>query len=103
MLVADGIARARYRDCPDYTCETFLTPGEPVKLVVELGPTSIVVNAGHRIRINVTSSNAPRFAPHPNTEEVFLKEGEAFRLAHTTILHDAGHPSVLVHPVGDQF
>lgn len=99
MLVSDGIFRARYRNCPDFTCEEFLEPGEPVQLTIDLGPHSYIFNTGHSIRISVTSSNAPRFAPNPNTGEMFLGEGDTGRIAHTTILHDADHPSALVLPV----
>ena len=99
MLVADGIFRARYHSCPDFTCEEFLEPDEPVLLTVDLGPTSIVFNAGHRIRISVTSSNAPRFAPNPNTGAMYLEEGAGGQIAHTTILHDADHASAIILPI----
>ena len=99
MLVADGIFRARYRNCPDFTCEEFLKPGEPVVLTVDLGPTSIVFNTGHRIRINITSSNAPRFSPNPNTGAMYLEKGAVGRIAHTTILHSTSYPSVIILPV----
>lgn len=99
MLVADGIARARYHASPNFDIETFLEPSVPVMLTVDLGPTSIVFNAGHRIRISVTSSNAPRFGPNPNTGAAILLEGETGQIAHTTILHDAEYPSALILPV----
>jgi predicted acyl esterase len=97
MLIMDGIARARFRNSPDFSSEEMLEPNTPTLITVDLGPTSIIVNAGHRIRISVTSSNAPRFAPNPNTGEMFL--GETTQIAHTTILHDAAHPSTIVLPV----
>jgi uncharacterized protein len=99
MLVAEGILRARFRNCPDFTCEDFLDPGEPALLTVDLGPTSIVFNAGHRIRISVTSSNVPRFSPNPNTGAMYLMEGDTGRVAHTAILHDAEHPSAIILPI----
>ncbi|MBN1260143.1 MAG: CocE/NonD family hydrolase [Anaerolineae bacterium] len=99
MLVSDSIFRARYRTCPDYTCEVFLEPGEPVLLTVDLGPHSYVFNTGHRVRISVTSSNAPRFAPNPNNGEMYVGEGAPAQVAHTVILHDADHPSALMLPV----
>lgn len=92
MLVADSIARAAGDATP-------LTPGEPVRVVVDLGPHSYVFNRGHRVRVSVTSANAPRFAPNPNTGAAFLAPGETGRLAHTTVLHDAAHPSALVAPL----
>jgi len=99
MLVAGAIFRARYRDCPDFSCEEFLEPGEPVLLTVDLGPTSMVFNAGHRIRISVTSSNWPRFSPNPNTGAMYLGEGAEGQIAHTTILYSADYPSMIILPV----
>lgn len=99
MLVLDSVMRARYHANPDFTAAQQLTPGEPVRLQFDLGPHSIVFNAGHRIRVSITSSNAPRFAPNPNTGALFLAEGESGQVAHTTILHDAAHPSAIILPV----
>ena len=99
MLIMDNIMRARYRASPDFTSESFLTPGEPARLTFDLGPTSYLLNAGHRLRVSVASSNASRFAPNPNTGAHFLEEGEAGQIAHTTILHDAAHPSAIILPL----
>ncbi|MEW5869814.1 MAG: CocE/NonD family hydrolase [Chloroflexota bacterium] len=99
MLVAEGILQARYRHCPDYSCEQLLRPGEPALLAVDMGPISIVFNAGHRIRISITSSNAPSFSPNPNTGDIYLEAGAAGQVAHTMILHDADHPSAVILPV----
>lgn len=98
MLVADGILRARYQGDPDFTSFELLEPDTPYLLTLDLGPTSIIFNAGHRIRVSVTSSNWPRFGINPNTGEMFLKEGDVGRIARTTILRDAEHPSALVVP-----
>jgi predicted acyl esterase len=99
MLVADGIIRARYHNSPDFSSEQLLEPGEVVLLTVDLGPTSIIFNTGHRIRVSVTSSNAPRFSPNPNTGATYLEEGAVGQIAHTTILHDADHPSAIILPI----
>ncbi len=99
MLVADGIIRARFRNSPDFSSETLLEPGEAVLLTVDLGPTSIIFNAGHRIRVSVTSSNAPRFSPNPNTGATYVEEGAGGQIAHTTVLHDAEHPSAIILPI----
>ncbi len=98
MLVADGILRARYNADPDFTSYEFLEPHTPYLLTVEMGPTSIVFNAGHQIRVSVTSSNWPRFSINPNTGDMFLEEGQNGRVATTTILRDAEHPSAVVVP-----
>jgi putative CocE/NonD family hydrolase len=99
MLVADGLLRARYHNSPDFTSFEFLEPGAPYLLTIDLGPTSIIFNAGHRIRVSVTSSNWPRYSVNPNTGEDFLLEGESGQIAHTTILHDTEHPSAIVLPI----
>ncbi|MBI5959999.1 MAG: CocE/NonD family hydrolase [Chloroflexi bacterium] len=99
MLVLDSVMRARYHSSPDFSSEQKLEPGVPVLLSFDLGPTSIVFNAGHRIRVSISSSNAPRFLPNPNTGAMFLTEGESGQVAHTTILHDAAYPSAVILPV----
>ena len=99
MLVADGIIRARYYNSPDFTSFEYLEPGQPYLLSIDIGPTSIIFNTGHRIRISITSSNWPRFSINPNTGEMFFTEGELGQKAITTILHDAKHPSAIILPV----
>jgi putative CocE/NonD family hydrolase len=65
MLVTDGIRRAKFRD--SYQTAALLTPGEIYEFEIDLWPTAIAFNTGHRIRIDVSSSNDPRFDPNPNT------------------------------------
>jgi putative CocE/NonD family hydrolase len=57
MGIADGIARARYRQGMDTPLP--VTPGEVAEYVIYLGATSQVFAAGHRIRVDVASSNFP--------------------------------------------
>lgn len=64
MLVADGALRLASRGTT--TGLTPLSPGEVVEAVVDLWSTSIILNAGHQLRISVTSSNYPRFAANLN-------------------------------------
>ena len=64
MLVTDGIVRARMRCGDDREC--FLTPGAATELDVDVGSTAMVFNAGHRIRLDVSGSNALRFEVNPN-------------------------------------
>jgi uncharacterized protein len=99
MLVAEGILRARYHNHPDFTDFQLLEPDTPVRLDIDLGPTSIVFNQGHRVRVSITSSSVPRFAPNPNTGDMFLAEGDSGQIAHTTILHSADYPSAVILPV----
>jgi uncharacterized protein len=92
----DGILRARYRKSK--TTPELLTPGAPTEITIDIGATSNLFKAGHRIRLDVSSSNFPRFDRNPNTGGVFGEETE-LRRAQQTILHDAKHPSRLILPV----
>jgi uncharacterized protein len=96
LNVADGIVRARYRNNLDH--EELLTPGKPYELTIEMYPTSLVFQAGHRIRLDLSSSNFPRFDVNPNTAEP-LNDNHRQRAAKNTVFTDSAHPSQLVLPV----
>jgi putative CocE/NonD family hydrolase len=93
--LTDGILRARYRQPGQ---ETLLKPGEPYEFRIQLAPTSNVFKAGHRVRVEISSSNFPRFDRNPNTGQIPL-EATDLRPALQTILHDGAHPSCIVLPV----
>ncbi len=95
-LLADGILRTRYRR--SNTKLALLEPNMPTELTIDIGVTSNLFKAGHRIRLEVSSSNFPRFDRNPNTGGPF---GEESRLlpADQTIFHDAQRPSRLTLPV----
>jgi len=98
MLVTDGILRARYRNGLD-TPEP-MVPGEITAIEIDLVATATVFRSGHRIRLEVSSSNFPRFDRNTNTGGIIAAETEAdFVIAHNEVLHDAAHPSHLVLPV----
>ena len=84
--VLDGIARARYRHGRDKT--ELLRPGEPVELDVDLWSTAYTFKAGHCIRLNISSSNFPRFDRNPNTDDA-PGHGEQLQKAANRIFHDA--------------
>ena len=72
------------------------------KIRVSLWNTSFVFPKGHRIRVVVSSANAPRFEPNPNTGVPLSsdkKTGGAFKVAHNTIHHSAAYPSAMKLPV----
>ncbi len=96
MLVTDGIQRARMR-CGDSE-ECFLTPGVPTEIVVDMWSTAIVFNAGHRIRIDVAGSNAPRFEVNPN-DGGDLNHPSAGIVARPVLLLGSDTPSRLELPV----
>lgn len=95
-LLTDGILRTRYR--ASRTEASMLEPGTPTELTIDVGVTSNLFKAGHRIRLEVSSSNFPRFDRNPNTGAPF---GEDARLvpATQTVWHDATHPSRLILPI----
>jgi len=95
MLVTDGIIRARFRG--GFDREQFLEPGQVYKLEVDLWSTSLVVNRGHRIRVAVSSSNAPRFEPNPNNGQPHMGMGQP-RVATNTLHTSSRYPSHIVLP-----
>jgi len=97
MLVLDGIRRARSR-CGD-EAECPLNPGEPTSLTVDLWSTAIVFNAGHRIRIDLSGSNAPRFEVNPNHGGDLNDATLAPVLARPRLRFGPDHPSRVDLPV----
>jgi len=94
--LTEGILRARFRDS---TAEaTPLVPGKPYHLTLDLWSTSNVFLKGHKIRLEVSSSNFPRFDRNLNTGQS-AATSRTFVKATNTILHDAAHPSALILPV----
>ena len=96
LNVSDGIVRARYRD--SLTAPAMLEPGRPCEFEITLYPTALVFGAGHRVRVDISSSNFPRFDVNPNTGEP-LNDNTGWRVATNTVFHDVDHPSRIVLPV----
>lgn len=94
--ISHGIARARYRN--SYAQPELLEAGKVYGLEVELFPTSNYFEAGHRIRIEVSSSDFPNFARNLNTAES-SDTGTRMQVAHTKIHHSREYPSHIVLPV----
>ncbi len=96
LNITDGVLRTRYRASREEPA--FMTPGEVYEIEIELFPTANVFAAGHRIRLEISSSNYPRFDVNPNTGEPL---GRHTRMvpAENRVHHDAGHPSKLLLPV----
>jgi putative CocE/NonD family hydrolase len=101
--LTEGILRARYRDSREKT--EMMTPGQIYKFTIDLWATSNVFKKGHVLRLEVSSSNFPRFDRNLNTGTTrYLKTGEGpsgdqFVTATNAVLHDAEHPSALILPV----
>jgi uncharacterized protein len=73
-------------------------PGRPHEYHIAIWPTSYLFRAGEAIRLEVSSSDYPQFAPNPNTGQPFGQSSDT-RPATQTILHDAANPSSLVLPI----
>lgn len=96
LNLTDGIVRARFRE--SLKQEKFMVPGEVYPVTIKLYPTSNIFKKGHRIRVDISSSNFPRFDVNPNTGEP-LNGNRRMVVATNTIYHDAGRPSQIVLPV----
>jgi len=96
LNVTDGILRARFRD--SLKEEKLMTPGEIYPVTIRLYPTSNVFKKGHRIRVDISSSNFPRFDVNPNTGEP-LSQNRRVQSAVNTLHHDADHPSSIALPL----
>ena len=75
-----------------------MQPGKVYAVTIMLYPTSMLIKAGHRLRLDISSSNFPRFDVNPNTGEP-LNDNRRTRIATNTIYLDAAHPSQIVLPV----
>jgi len=88
LLVADGITRAMYRDSTRQPM--LMVPGVSYGVNIALGDLSYVFRAGHRIQVDVSSSNFPRHARNTNSGNVnYTKDGvQDFCVATNSIHHD---------------
>jgi hypothetical protein len=96
LNVGDGIVRARYRNSPEKA--VFLKPNQPYEFTIEMYPTSLVFRRGHRIRVDISSSNFPRFDVNPNTGEP-LNNNTRWQVANNSVFLDPQHPSRIILPV----
>jgi putative CocE/NonD family hydrolase len=95
--VLDRLVRARYRRGSKLP-PSFVEPGKAYEYDIELGYTSLVFKPGHKIRLEISSSNFPHFVRNQNTAEDVGASAE-MRPANQTILHDDQHRSYLALPV----
>lgn len=96
MNLTDGILRARYRRSPEKA--ELMHPGEVYAFRIEPFPTANVFKKGHRIRIDISSSNFPRFDVNPNTGEP-VGMGRRVVIADNSIFHEATRASHVVLPI----
>jgi len=96
MIVLDGILRAGHRRSSEKSEP--MEPGKIYEFEIDLWSTSLVISPGHRVRIALSSSNAPRFEPNPNTGNASGPDSKT-EIATNTIYMDANHPSHILLPV----
>ncbi|NHN89130.1 CocE/NonD family hydrolase [Acetobacter conturbans] len=92
----NGIIRTSYRD--SLSNPTPIVPGQVYEYHIKVWPTSNLFQAGHKIRLEISSSDYPQFAPNPNTGEAFGTTAASV-IAHQTIWHDKAHPSSVILPI----
>lgn len=94
--LAEGIIRARHRD--SLARAELLEPNEPTRYQIKLAPTSNLFQRGHRLRLEIASSNFPRFDRNLNTGEP-IATSTRMQVAHQTILHTQVYPSHILLPI----
>jgi hypothetical protein len=94
--LTEGIIRARYREST--SAPSLVQPGEVYRYTIDLWATSNVFKQGHQIRVEVSSSNFPRFDRNTNTGNT-IAEDAGFKPALQTILHNAQYPSHITLPI----
>jgi len=95
-ILADGIVRGRYRK--SFKKQELLTPGTIYEYTIDLMSISHVFQKGHRIQVEISSSNFPNYDRNPNTGHALGEDAE-LRKAKQTIYHDRRYPSHILLPV----
>jgi putative CocE/NonD family hydrolase len=96
LNLTDSIIRMRFRN--SWTRPELMRPGEVYQVSFPFYPISNLFARGHRIRLDISSSNFPRFDVNPNTGAT-LGEPGGMVVADNTVHHAAAHPSQIVLPV----
>ena len=91
-----GIVRAQYRE--SYQQPSLIRPGEIYEYTIQLRPTANLFKKGHRIRVDISSSDFPMFDRNHNTGRPFQSDAELVQ-AKQTIYHDARYPSRVILPI----
>jgi len=96
MNLVDSVLRLRFRN--GFDREELMTPGEIYAVSIDVGPVSNRFMPGHRIRIDISSSNYPQFDPNTNTGEPLGRE-RSRQVAMQTVYHDLARASHVLLPV----
>src|SRR5579859_2652079 len=96
LSVCDGILRARYRDSIEQPA--LMHPGQVYRFEIDLQATAQVFQAGHQLRVEVASSDFPRYDRNLNTGETFGM-GEVGQIARNTVFYGGSRASYILLPV----
>ena len=96
MNLCDGILRASHRD--SFTNPEPIVPGQVYRYEIDLGVTANVFKKGHKIRLEISSSNFPKFDRNPNTGNKFGFDSE-LKIATQKIYHDSNYQSHIILPI----
>lgn len=96
QILAEGIIRGRYRE--SFGRQKLLVPGQEYEFTIDLWSISHAFLTGHRIQLEVSSSNFPKYDRNPNTGERF-GESTALEIAKQTVFHDKARPSYIDLPI----
>jgi putative CocE/NonD family hydrolase len=94
--VVDGVIRARYRK--SISKPELIKPNKVYEYTIDLRSSSIVFKAGHRIRVEISSSNFPKWDRNLNTGHPIGQDAE-IKVALQTIFHSQQYPSHIVLPI----
>ena len=96
QLLAEGIIRARYRN--SFKKQELLTPEEVYEYTVDLWSVSHVFQKGHKIQVEISSSNFPKYDRNPNTGHKYGEDAE-LQKACQAMYHNSQYPSHIIFPV----
>jgi putative CocE/NonD family hydrolase len=94
--LSHGIVRARYRE--SFESPSLINAGEVYEYTIQVNPTGNMFRVGHRIRVDVSSSDFPNFDRNLNTGDKEYAEA-TIKVARQTVFHDATRPSRILLPV----
>ena len=96
QILREGIIRARYRN--SFKKQELLTPEKVYEYTIDLWSVSHVFQKGHKIQVEISSSNFPKYDRNPNTGHRF-GEDAILQKATQTIYHDSQYPSHIILPI----
>lgn len=98
-IIEDGIIRGRYRHSLD--SEEMMKPGKVYRFSIDLGATAIQIKKNHRLRLEISSSNFPKYDRNPNSGENPV-EATILKSVRQQIYHGKSYPSYVFLPIVDK-